>query len=287
MKTIYAILAAAALMGHSAAPKPAAPQPAPAKPAPAAVKLWRLDCGSVAANDLDLFSDTHAYVGQSRKLTDSCYLIRHGDSYMLWDAGLPAAMKGKPIDPKAPMDATVTATIAEQLAKIGVKPAEIMIVGVSHYHFDHVGQAADFIGATLLIGKADLDALKVGAPGTDAKPLAPWITGGAKAEGVSGDKDVFGDGSVTMLDTPGHTPGHHSLLVRLGGMGPVMLTGDLAHFQANYDGDGVPSFNFNRADTLASLERFKAMARNLKATVIVQHEDGDIAKLPAFPTAAE
>ncbi len=274
MKTICAALAAAMLMAQAAPPK-------------ATVKLWRLDCGTVAANDLDLFSDTHAYVGQSRKLTDSCYLIKHGDSYMLWDTGLPAAMKGKPIDPKLPMDATVTATIAEQLAKLGVKPAQIAIVGVSHYHFDHVGQAAEFPGATLLIGKADLDALKAGAPGTDAKPLAPWIAGGAKVEGVSGDKDVFGDGSVTLLDMPGHTPGHRSLLVRLHGMGPVMLTGDLAHFQANYDGDGVPIFNFNRADTIASLERFKAMARNLKAIVIIQHEDADIAKLPAFPKAAE
>jgi glyoxylase-like metal-dependent hydrolase (beta-lactamase superfamily II) len=89
-----------------------------------------------------------------------------------------------------------------------------------------------------------------------------------------------------MLDMPGHTPGHHSLLVKLKNKGNVLLSGDLAHFKENYDGDGVPTFNTNRADTLASLDRFKDMARNLKATVIIQHDARDIGKLPAFPAAA-
>jgi N-acyl homoserine lactone hydrolase len=66
----------------------------------------------------------------------------------------------------------------------------------------------------------------------------------------------------------------------------VLLTGDLAHFRENYDSDGVPSFNTNRADTLASLDRFKEIAANLKATVIIQHDPRDIGKLPAFPAAA-
>ena len=275
-KLLFAPLAATVLMAQTAAPT-----------APAPVKLMRLDCGTVAANNLDQFSDTRAYVGQSKRLTSSCYLIKHGDAYMLWDTGLPAAMKGKPIDPKAPMDATVTATIVEQLAAVGVKPEQISMIGVSHYHFDHVGQAAAFPGATLLIGKGDFDALKAGAPGTSKLPLAPWIDGTAKSDPVSGDKDVFGDGSVTMLDLPGHTPGHHGLLVHLAGKGNVLLTGDVAHFQENYDSDGVPGFNTNRADSIAAIERFKGLARNLKATVIIQHDPRDIAKLPAFPAWAE
>jgi glyoxylase-like metal-dependent hydrolase (beta-lactamase superfamily II) len=255
-------------------------------PASATVELWRLDCGSVAVNDLDQFSDTRAYVGQSKRLTASCYLIRNGNRYLLWDTGLPAAMKGAAIDPKAPMSPTLTATLVEQLATLGVRPAQITTVGISHHHFDHIGQAADFPAATLMIGKGDLDALKAGAPGTDARPLARWITGGGTVDAVTGDKDVFGDGSVTMLDLPGHTPGHHGLLVKLAGMGPVLLTGDAAHFQENYDSDGVPGFNTDRADTLASLGRFKAMARNLKATVIIQHDARDVGKLPAFPKGA-
>jgi N-acyl homoserine lactone hydrolase len=241
----------------------------------------------VQVNTLDAFSDTFAYPGQSKRLAASCYLIKHGDRYMLWDAGLPAALKGAATDPKPAMSPTLTTTLPEQLAKIGVAPAAISILGISHYHFDHIGQAPSFPGATLMIGKADLDALKAGAPGVDGAPLAHWLTGGGKAEAVSGDKDVFGDGSVVMLDLPGHTPGHHALLVNLPRTGVVLLSGDTAHFTENYDADGVPPFNSDRAQSLASLARMKAIARNLKARVIIQHEARDIAKLPAFPASAD
>ena len=97
---------------------------------------------------------------------------------------------------------------------------------------------------------------------------------------------MFGDKSVVMLDMPGHTPGHKVLLVRLKS-GPVLLSGDLYHATEQVANRGVPSFNTNRADTLASFDRFQAIARNLGAKVIIQHEPADIAKLPAFPQAAE
>lgn len=253
------------------------------------VKLWRLDCGTVAANDLNAFSDTQAYTGQSKTLASSCYLIQHGSDYLLWDTGLPAAMKGKPLDPKQAMDATVTLTIKEQLAALGIDPARITHVAVSHYHFDHTGQLADFPGATLIVGKGDWTVLTTdpASYGASPKPFEHWISGGGKVDAAATDKDIFGDGSVTMLRLPGHTPGHSGLLVRLKGKGPVLLTGDLAHFNENYASNGVPTFNVNRAETLASLDRFKKLADNLKATVIIQHEPADIAKLPTFPQAAE
>lgn len=253
------------------------------------VQLWRLDCGTVAANDLNVFSDTKAYTGQSKRLTSSCYLIRHDSEYLLWDTGLPAAIKGKPLDPKQSMDATVTLTIREQLAQLGIKPEQITHVGLSHYHFDHSGQLADFPGATLFVGKGDWTVLTTDPAsfGADPAPFAHWISGGGKVVQTTTDKDLFGDASVVMLRLPGHTPGHSGLLVRLKEKGPVLLTGDLAHFTENYESNGVPTFNVNRAETLASLDRFKKLADNLKATVIIQHEPADVGKLPAFPRSAE
>jgi glyoxylase-like metal-dependent hydrolase (beta-lactamase superfamily II) len=261
----------------------------PAHAQDAEVQLWRLDCGTVAANDLNAFSDTQAYPGQSKRLASSCYLIRHGSDYLLWDTGLPSAMKGKPLDPKQAMDATVTLTIKEQLAQLKIDPAKITHVGLSHYHFDHSGQLAEFPGATLIVGKGDWTVLTTdpASYGANPAPFAHWITGGGKVEQATTDKDVFGDGSVTMLRLPGHTPGHSGLLVRLKEKGPVLLTGDLAHFSENYESNGVPTFNVNRAESLASLDRFKKLADNLKATVIIQHEPADVGKLPAFPQAAE
>lgn len=253
------------------------------------VQLWRLDCGTVSANDLNAFSDTQAYTGQSKRLASSCYLIRHGSDYLLWDTGLPSAMKGKPLDDAQAMDATVTLTIKEQLAQLKIDPAKITHVGLSHYHFDHSGQLAEFPGATLIVGKADWTVLTTdpASYGANPAPFAHWISGGGKVEQATADKDVFGDGSVTMLRLPGHTPGHSGLLVRLKDKGPVLLTGDLAHFSENYASNGVPTFNVNRAETLASLDRFKKLADNLKATVIIQHEPADVGKLPTFPQAAE
>lgn len=252
----------------------------------AAVQLWRLDCGEIWVADLDEYSDTHAYTGQSRRMVASCYLIRHGDSYMLWDTGLDRTALGKSLVEGSEDSEALATTLVDQLARIGVRPGQISRIGVSHYHFDHTGQAADFPAATLMMGKADLDALR--APGSArAKPLAHWIGGGGTVEEVSGDKDVFGDGRVVMLDLPGHTPGHHGLLVRLGGGRTVLLSGDVAHFRENLDSNGVPGFNADRARSLASLDRFKALGRNLKAVVVIQHDSRDIDKLPIFPRAAE
>ena len=90
-----------------------------------------------------------------------------------------------------------------------------------------------------------------------------------------------------MLDLPGHTPGHHGLLVKLAQRGYVLLSGDVAHFTENYASNGVPVFNTDRAQSLASLDRFKSIAGNLRATVVIQHEQADISKLPAFPAYAE
>jgi len=255
----------------------------------APLKLWRLDCGTIQINNLDLFSDVFAYVGQKRKLTDSCYLIQHGADYMIWDTGLPAGLKGAPLSSTDALSPTLTKTVPEQLAAIGVKPEQIAIVGISHYHFDHTGQAGDFPQAKLLMGKLDLDALKTEpAPfGGDPKALAHWLKEGGAVEAVTGDKDVYGDGTVTMLSTPGHTPGSYALLVRLAKKGNVLLTGDVVHFEAQFKNNGVPSFNTSRAETLASMDRIQKMAKSLKATLVVQHDADDIAKLPAFPQGAE
>jgi glyoxylase-like metal-dependent hydrolase (beta-lactamase superfamily II) len=253
--------------------------------AAAEVTLTRIDCASGAGPaDIGRFSDTMAYEGRELQLTASCYLIRHADHYMIWDTGYPAAAPGA-----TPTGPTVQVALVEQLAQLQIKPEQINYVGISHYHGDHTGQAASFPQATLLIGQGDWEVLKGPTPSgtTNAAPLKHWLSGEGKAEPVARDKDVFGDGTVVILDMPGHTPGHHSLLVKLKQKGNVLLTGDQAHFRENYESNGVPTFNFNRAATLASFDRFKQIAKNLNATVIIQHDPRDVDKLPAFPAAAK
>lgn len=245
------------------------------------LELWRLDCGTLDVGDLGDYSDTGLYSGQKKIFVASCYLIRDGDRYLLWDTGLDGAMAGKPKDSDGGL---LKERIVTQLARIGVKPEAISFVGISHYHYDHTGQAANFAAATLLIGKADWEIIQ---QRDDLRPrFTAWLEGKGKVETVPGDKDVFGDGKVTMLAMPGHTPGHHALLVRLAS-GPVLLSGDQYHFTENRHVGGVPGFNRDRADTLASHDRFEKLATNTRAKVIIQHEPDDVAKLPAFPKAAE
>ncbi|CAN7163307.1 N-acyl homoserine lactonase family protein [Rhizobium sp. LjRoot254] len=252
------------------------------------VELWRLDCGEIAVGDLALFSDTYNYSGEKRTLTDSCYLIRHDKDYMLWDAGLPAALIGAKVDKSAALAPTLAEDLPTQLARIGIKLEQISRLGISHNHFDHVGQASTFPGATLMIGAADLAQFKADPLPFAVDPgfIKPWLDGTSKVDPISGDRDVFGDGSVVILATPGHTPGETSLLVKLAKTGPVLLSGDVVHFEEQFANHGVPSFNHDRADTLASMERLTGIAKSLDATLIVQHDAADIAKLPAFPKSA-
>jgi glyoxylase-like metal-dependent hydrolase (beta-lactamase superfamily II) len=272
---VAAVISANALFAFAAFAQ-ATPQ------APPEITLTRFaDCGTPQAPTAvnQRFSDTFAYGDLKVQFVFSCYLIKHGDDYMLWDTG--HAMTAPNVAPKV--------SLVDQLAQLKLNPDQIKFVGISHYHGDHTGQVASFPKATVLIGKGDWDAISAPTPaqGVNAAPFAGWIKGEGKVEPLLNDKDVFGDGSVIVLNTPGHTPGHHSVLVKLAQTGAVLISGDAVHFRENYDSNGAPWFNFDRAQTLASIDRLKKIAANAKATVIIQHDARDIDKLPAFPAAAK
>lgn len=252
--------------------------------APATVpdmSLTRIECGTPPAPTPvnQRFSDTYSLGDLKVQFVFSCYLIKHGNDYMLWDTG--HSMSAPNVAPKV--------SIVDQLAQLKVKPEDIKYVGISHYHADHTGQLPSFAKSTLLVGQGDWDVIMNPKPlqGANIPAYEPWAKGGAKVEPLSLDKDVFGDGRVIILRTPGHTPGHQTLLVRLPQMGAVILVGDLVHFRENLEANGVPTFNTDRGQTLASIDRLKKIVAAHKATVIIQHDQRDIERLPAFPAGAK
>jgi glyoxylase-like metal-dependent hydrolase (beta-lactamase superfamily II) len=102
---------------------------------------------------------------------------------------------------------------------------------------------------------------------------------------LDGDTDVFGDGSVILISTPGHTPGHQSLLVHLKNSGFIILSGDVAHSEENFDKDVVPSLNTDKAASIASMDRVRRMMATYQAKLFINHDkaQSDILKmLPAF-----
>jgi N-acyl homoserine lactone hydrolase len=252
--------------------------------AAAKVSLTRLDCGDIQFKDKGaFFSDKPGvYPPGPGRVVDSCYLIQHGDEQMIWDTGFPAELKGSEYA-QGQMTATISKTIEEQLAQLNIKPADIDVVGISHMHGDHTGQAAKFPQARLVVGKGDFEQ----SIGKD-DGFGPWRKAGHGGLTLvsGGETDIFGDGSIVAVHLPGHTPDHLALLVKLKS-GPVLLSGDLYHSTIARQKKSMPGFNTDKAQTLASMDRFEKMAADLKAKVVIQHEPDDVAKLPAFPAAAE
>src|SRR6476660_7338005 len=137
---------------------------------PPEVTLTRLDGGTPQA-PIDLnarFSDTYAYPGVKLQLVYSCYLIKHGDDYMVWDTG--QSMSAGAVAPKV--------SLVDLLAQVKVTPEQVKFVGVSHYHGDHIGQTNSLPKATLLIGKGDWDVLTSPKPPTGAIPklVSNWTS---------------------------------------------------------------------------------------------------------------
>jgi len=230
-------------------------------------RLYVLDCGRNVGRDQARWSPG-VNEGKPIEFSDNCYLIRHDKGLLLWDTGVPDAVAAMP-DGMVVANGAITyrraRTLASQLTELGVKPADVTYVALSHTHGDHVGNVALFGSSTVLIQTAEYDWAMAG-------PNKPAFAASQKFEQLAGDHDVFGDGSVTILSTPGHTPGHQSLLVRLPKTGYIVLTGDAVHFRDNWEHKRVPSMNVNREQTLASLARLQSVLDERKAQLWINHD---------------
>jgi glyoxylase-like metal-dependent hydrolase (beta-lactamase superfamily II) len=230
-------------------------------------KLYVLNCGEGTAGDISRWSPG-VNEGKSMDFVDNCYLIKHAQGWFLWDTGIPdpvAAMPNglAPTDPKAVFWRRPK-TLASQLDQLGVKPSDIKAMAVSHTHPDHIGNVEMFPAAMLYVQKAEYE-----WPGANS---APRFKPEHPVTKLEGDRDVFADGSVTILSTPGHTPGHQSLLVKLPNTGAVVLTGDAVHFKSNWDNRGVPVNNFSKDETLASMQKISDTLTKEKAQLWINHD---------------
>lgn len=257
-----------------------------------AEKLYRVDCGHSLANDESVWTPGEN-VGKSIEFSSTCWLIKRGNEWLLWDTGVPESAiddpKGWSTLPKLivyHLDITITG----QLSKLGLKTSDITYVAVSHTHGDHIGNVLLFPDSKILMQRSEYSWIN-SPDGTNdnvnqLKALARKLMGTPKhLQLLDGDRDVFGDGSVTLFPTPGHTPGHQSLLVHLKNSGFVILSGDVAHLKANFENDIVPALNTDKAASIASMEKVKGMIATYHARLFINHDkaQSDILKLlPAF-----
>jgi glyoxylase-like metal-dependent hydrolase (beta-lactamase superfamily II) len=255
-------------------------------------KLYRLDCGHSLANDESVWTPGEN-VGRDIEFSSTCWLIKHRGEWLLWDTGVPeTALKNPQGWSTLPslivyhLDRSVT----DQLAEIGLKPGDIGRVAISHTHGDHIGNVWLFPDASIVMQRAEYNWIySPNGPNDNVNQLmalARKLLGTPKKlQLIDGDTDVFGDGSVTLVSTPGHTPGHQSLLVHLRKSGFIILSGDVAHLEENFEKDIVPSLNTDKAESIASMERVRQLIATYKATFFINHDksQADTLKLlPAF-----
>jgi N-acyl homoserine lactone hydrolase len=232
-----------------------------------AERLYILNCGEGIAGDISRWSPGFNE-GKSMDFVDNCYLIKHPQGWLLWDTGVSdsvAAMPNglAPSDPRS-IHWRRPKTLAAQLDQLGLKPSDIKAVAVSHTHPDHVGNVEMFPAAMLYVQKAEYE-----WPGANN---APRFKPEHPVTKLEGDRDVFGDGSVVILSTPGHTPGHQSLLLKLPKTGAIVLSGDAVHFKENWDNRRVPSMNFNKDETVASMQKISDTLAREKAQLWINHD---------------
>ena len=201
----------------------------------------------------------------------TCYLVRTADATVLFDTGLsPRAVPGLlRSDPLARF--TDADLLVHRLDAVGLTPADVDVVVLSHLHYDHAGGTELFAKAELLVQRDEYAAAHFPPPFLSSfyyrknfdLPSHRWRLLDGDAELAPG---------LTVLRTDGHTPGHQSLLVELPEAGPVILAGDACYWQAHLDEERVPGVVWNPGAALHSIKRLKTLARLIKGRVFPAHD---------------
>ena len=255
-----------------------------------AARLYRLDCGHSLANDESVWTPGEN-VGASIEFSSTCWLIKHGSEWLLWDTGVPEAALSDPRGwstlPKL-IVYHLDRSLTDQLAEIGLKPGDVSRVAISHTHGDHIGNMRLFESSTILMQRAEFTWIHSPDGKNDnvnqLMALARKLLGTPKKlQLIDGDTDVFGDGSVTLVSTPGHTPGHQSLLVHLKNSGFIILSGDVAHLEQNFEKNIVPTLNTDKTQSIASMAKVRQLIARYKATFFINHDKSQTDKLKLLP----
>lgn len=251
------------------------PRPAPVK----SLRLYVLDCGIITVANGDSMGFQPGQLANSNMVTP-CFLIVHPRGSMIWDTGeTPDSAFANGVSPAKQGAFTVDRPLLPQLAAIGYTPANITYLALSHYHGDHVANASAFAASTWIVQKPDRDAIFAPRQDKDkqiggvADPMYFAALAKSKTMILNGeDHDVFGDGTVVIKFTPGHTPGHQSLFLKLAKTGPILLSGDLYHYPEEITYNKFPSFEFDKDQTAKSRARMAEFIKQNHAQLWIQHD---------------
>jgi len=267
---------------------------APHKPQPPrSVRLYVFDCGVLHNADMGRFNLKNEDVATS-DMSMVGFLIAHPKGNLIWDTGaIPDdswTPNGKMMPQRVTLpdgqtrEADVDKQLRAQIAEIGYSPSDIQYLALSHYHYDHTGNANEFASATWLVRQLDRDAMFGGKYTGTLQASSFSALEKSKTIILKDDEyDVFGDGTVIIKSAPGHTQGHQVLYVKLAKTGGVVLSGDLYHYPAEKTLDRVPTFEFSAEQTRASRMAVDAFLKKMGAQLWIQHDLAGSSKLKKSP----
>jgi N-acyl homoserine lactone hydrolase len=279
---IFAIIAlAAAPLAAQDGPAHHAPKP------PKSLRLYIFDCGVLKPADAKSFGFDHV---AELKMSVPCFLVAHPKGTLMWDVGvIPDSDFKADGSPVTQGMSTVTKPLKTQLAAIGYAPEDIKYISFSHYHVDHTANANMFAGSTWLVSQAERDIMfsDQPAPVRVEKNYDALKDSKTTILPASADYDVFGDGTVIIKPAPGHTPGHQVLFLKLSKTGPVLVAGDLYHYQEERHTEHVPTFEYNKEQSLASRAAIEDFLKKSGAQLWIEHDYAANAKLKKSPAYYE
>lgn len=248
------------------------------------LKVYVLDGGRLVTEDASIFSADGNYKNEHWDMANPCYLVVHPKGMLMWDCGFEDSLADLPSGYNSGRSIwSLPKKLAQQLSEMGIDPQDIDYFTLSHSHLDHSGNANLFKSSTWIVDEAERDFM-FREDARQSKEFKNYdALEGAQVRPFTLDHDVFGDGSVVILRTPGHTPGHAALLVNLPQNGPIIFTGDLWYTCRCRTTRNIPSNNTDRAQTYESMARVEGLARELGARIVIQHERADWQSMPRYP----
>lgn len=222
------------------------------------------------------------------------FLIRHPQGNVVIDGGnaIEAAIDkrghwGKVVDAYDPVMA-ISENCVDQLKMVDVAPHDVRFVVQSHLHLDHTGALGRFPRATYIVQRAEYDyAMKPHWFAAGAYIRADFVRPGLNWKFLGGEYtdnyDLFGDGTVRMIFTPGHSPGHQSFLITLPKTGPVLLTIDAAYTQDHWDNKVLPGLVNSSSDAADSVAKLRRIAKDTGAMVVTGHDPDNWATFRKAP----
>ena len=250
---------------------------------PKSARLFVFDCGTLNIPDTSNYQLTREQMATTY-MSVPCFLVVHPKGTLIWDAGVvPDSVFGTG-GTGTLRYATATRTLRAQLAQVGYAPTDITYLAVSHFHWDHIGNANMFAGSTWLVRKPEWDIMFTEPFSTRTEPANYSALKNSKTVIIAKDDyDVFGDGTVVIKAAPGHSPGHQVLFLRLAKSGPILLSGDLYHYPEERKLKKIPTTEFDAKQTVASRATIEAFLKQTGARLWIQHDFMAYVKLKKAP----